>query len=665
VPTPRELAAAFRPVDRYQDSQSGRFRAVTFALGEERLAAGTTDGRVLLFDLTSEPWVLPVQADSFGVQALVPSADGVELLAAGRDGVAMLDALSGRKSVPEPAWPGERSSVACSAEGVVAAGGQDGSVHLRAPTGEELPQPPPHTSPISALAFTPDGKLLLVGSHEETSLWEIASGQELWRKPFPTQTAAFTPDGEQVVVGNERGELRLLRVEGPEEVRSFKRDEDGVWTVALSPDGALVASGTESGALTLWSLEEGEPLGRLEGHQDAVLSVAFDAQRQLLVSGGRDGQVILWATEEVEGPVLPSAEEEEGQGVELSEEFEEELDDEVDEGELVHMLVGHESDITAVAVSPAGDLCATADASGVCRVWDAVTGEELALLQSHEGAVTALAFNGAGVRLASGGQDGAVWAWDSHAGGEVLEGRGHMGPVTALAWHPVEEDTLLSGSRDGTVRLWDVAQGKAAGSLQGAFRQVTALAVSPDGKLLAVGDEAEGGAEPAVKLWDVEGKKLLGSLSGHEGSITSLAFSPDQTCVLSGSADGTARLWGVEKQECVVALQGDAYGAVHAVSFSPNGRVLQIAGTTTVRLYDAVEGEVLYESDEHGGEHAALLYTAEDALVIASALGAIGRVQTLPVGSPEEEGEDMHFEEEEDRGEEGGGEEGGDEEERG
>ncbi len=64
-----------------------------------------------------------------------------------------------------------------------------------------------------------------------------------------------------------------------------------------------------------------------------------------------------------------------------------------------------------------------------------------------------------------------------------------------------------------------------------------AAVYSPDGKHIATA-----GSLGAV-LWDAETGALLRTFLGHTELVLSVAFSPDGTRVLTGSWDGTARIW--------------------------------------------------------------------------------------------------------------------------
>ena len=84
--------------------------------------------------------------------------------------------------------------------------------------------------------------------------------------------------------------------------------------------------------------------------------------------------------------------------------------------------------------------------------------------------------------------------------------------------------TLVSGSFDHLVKVWDVGSGKEQLTLKGHQNLVSAVAVSPDGKLVASGDNQ-------IRLWDISGGRehvhMRAARRASRGRSARLAFSPD------------------------------------------------------------------------------------------------------------------------------------------
>jgi WD40 repeat protein len=88
------------------------------------------------------------------------------------------------------------------------------------------------------------------------------------------------------------------------------------------------------------------------------------------------------------------------------------------------------------------------------------------------------------------------------------------------------------------------------------------------------------------------GDQLL-SLRGHEGGVLSVALSGDGRRALSGSLDGTLRLWDLDSGAQLLCLRGDS-GRVNSVALSGDGRrALSVSWHSTVRLWDLDSGQCL------------------------------------------------------------------------
>ena len=134
--------------------------------------------------------------------------------------------------------------------------------------------------------------------------------------------------------------------------------------------------------------------------------------------------------------------------------------------------------------------------------------------------------------------------------------------------------------------------GPAAAAAGGAWGMRTvdgAAEDATDGGAPAVaegGGDGEAAAEDATETADAAARlRQIAVLRGHSGPVYSLAFSRDDHYVISGSQDGTARLWGVLQRACLVVYRAHAT-PVWTVAFAPLGPYFATGGyDRTLRLW--------------------------------------------------------------------------------
>ncbi|MBD2201038.1 serine/threonine protein kinase [Calothrix sp. FACHB-1219] len=173
----------------------------------------------------------------------------------------------------------------------------------------------------------------------------------------------------------------------------------------------------------------------------------------------------------------------------------------------------------------------------------------------------------------------------------TLQGIGNVNTeIHSLAFSP--DGKILASGDEKIIKLWDLNSQKVLTTLSGHTHAVKSLNFSPDGKILASASD-----DRSIKLWDISTSEEICTLLGHTHAVKSVAFSPDGKILASGSWDKTIKLWDVNTREEISTLTGHQL-QVNSVAFSPQGQILASASLDrTVRLWELLNNDVILASN--------------------------------------------------------------------
>jgi WD40 repeat protein len=293
-----------------------------------------------------------------------------------------------------------------------------------------------------------------------------------------------------------------------------------VAAIAFSEDGKTLVSGGFDETIQVWNLKTRKVIHTLPGHKDGVNAVAITPNGKMLITAGGANQsntdkiIRVWNLED--GKIKKS------------------------QPKLIFSFKGHTSGITALTVSPDGEILASSSYDKTIKLWHLKTGTLLKTLTGHHSWVRAIAFSPDGETLVSGG--GA-----------------------------------LDTQTDTNIHLWNLKTGRSNRIISGNPNPITFVAFTPDGKNLLAASETN------IKIINPESGKLIRSQDSNSiAGIKAIALSPKGTSFVTASLDASVKLWQLSDGKLLKTLIPPANDQnldrpyPSSISFSPDGKNLAI-----------------------------------------------------------------------------------------
>lgn len=235
---------------------------------------------------------------------------------------------------------------------------------------------------------------------------------------------------------------------------------------------------------------------------------------------------------------------------------------------------------------------------------------QLKCLQGHEGAINAICLSPDGNTIITVSEDKTGILWDTKTEEFVEALTGHTKYITSVC---VWERYVFTSSADTTIRKWNLESGSCVKEMKGHIKAVNRVICSGNFIFSSSYDRT-------VMCWRAETGERLKTFVGHKSSVISLlvvsessyhgggggAFAPvdiedNHDTLISGSADGTAKSWAMNSNDCTVTYKGHTE-AVMCLAVDGKGKTL-FSGSAdhTIRSWDILTGTPVRSFKGHQG----------------------------------------------------------------
>ncbi|KAH6888553.1 hypothetical protein B0T10DRAFT_573325 [Thelonectria olida] len=524
------------------EGHSGTVNSVAFSPNDERLASGSIDETVKIWDVASGQCT---QSLHIGIPV---------------------------------------ATVAFSVDGqLLAVGERNGEIGLREPTsGSCVKRLSGHEGDLEAVVFSPDGSFLASASSDRTiKIWHLGTAKCTQTiQGYKAGTISFSRDGRQFASALSDGTFGVWDTDTGSRVMQVGDDTHKITSVAFLAD-KLLATSSSDGTIGIWDLETGVctqtlsghhgfitsvvSLGQgrglasasfesdirvwdatgacvqsLKGHNDAVRSLTFSPGKQLLASGAHDCTVRVW---------------------------------DLTTKSITQAPMDYGSEIRSLAFSPDGQHLFSTSGASQLKIWDTSNGncihalDEAAYLDSSPDGRWIISR----VHRPKGNKSFELW---DPAENSCIQKFEDIGDFTDAAFS-ADRQLLATASLDGTVGIWDVAtQNETQRIKTPSSSSASALAFSIDSHDIAIASDG------AVEIWDMSSRTRVRTLD-TDGEARMLALSKHSqrlVTVLDSEYNPTAptgsiiSVWDLSTGALVDTLEAKPY--IRSLAFTANGQRL-------------------------------------------------------------------------------------------
>uniref|UniRef100_A0A8C1ZMR2 Bromodomain and WD repeat domain containing 1 n=1 Tax=Cyprinus carpio TaxID=7962 RepID=A0A8C1ZMR2_CYPCA len=223
-------------------------------------------------------------------------------------------------------------------------------------------------------------------------------------------------------------------------------------------------------------------------------------------------------------------------------------------------ILGHLSAVYCIAFDRTGSRIFTGSDDALVKIWSSFDGRLHSTLRGHNAEISDLAVNFENTLIAAGSCDKTIRVWCLRTCAPVAVLQGHSGSITSLQFSPFVKGSkryMVSTGTDATVCFWQWDVHSFFLFLLISDRphkftekprpgvQTVCSSFSPGGMFLATGS-----TDDVIRIYFLGfgSPEKLAELDSHTDKVDSIQFCHSGERFVSGSRDGTARIWQLHQR---------------------------------------------------------------------------------------------------------------------
>lgn len=419
---------------------------------------------------------------------------------------------------------------------------------------------------VNSLGYSHDGRRIAIG-HYDVDILDLAAGREtsVYSGARGVWSVAFSPDGKTLVIGSLQEGLILCDTDSGSRLRLLSPatySGGDVYSVAYAPNDARIASGSIDGKIRLWNTD-GQPVRHPRENRYYLSCATFSPDDKYVLTGSDNGVVTSWNAKT--GQVA--------------------WRDGLSFRKITNLWFTNNRTTLAVKAHPTSNF-EDRPADWELHIWDSRQGEKLWMipctdaaqerspdsrrrfsihgnelhlfrsgqsnpdhvLAGHDAKISCCSWTLDSCTVVTGATDGEIRIWDADSGMERGCMPGNGDSISKLLPLP-DDKRVVFGAIDGSIRMLDLTLGAPVHRLDGQFGPHPPIVCSADGRRILAGLQ-----NGMIRIWATDKKvELLLNIQTDLSPIARVTFDPTGRYILACTED-TIGIWHAESGEVLEVL---------------------------------------------------------------------------------------------------------------